>query len=293
MICSFTDGSIMFYIIDIDQKEKYNHTIKGIIYKYLIKAHFLSIINSIFLNNTDTGKNNGDISSTLIASTSSEQSIKIIDITNCNILNIYFEPKEDEDTSSQINNNNIINENNMNNNYIINKSFTNLFSNYFFTQSYKDAIKFSDNFILSEDLDNCSIEQLIFSYFENDKEKNMNTIRKVIEYSLEKNKNKKQHSLYIEKICNYFLGKNNNKNNEYQLIFEIEIDKDKIINILVNGLCFVESLLYIKHMSLGIDTFIQCLEKIKKSLYTKQLFQVTKIEKIIQYYKKNFNLINK
>ena len=33
-------------------------------------------------------------------------------------------------------------------------------------------------------------------------------------------------------------------------------------------------------MSLGIETFIQCLEKIKKSLYTKQLFQVTKIEKI-------------
>ena len=293
MICSFTDGSIMFYIIDIDQKEKYNHTIKGIIYKYLIKAHFLSIINSIFLNSTNTSKNNGDINSTLIASTSSEQSIKIIDITNCNILNIYFEPKEDEDTSNQIDNNNIINENNMNNNYVINKSFTNLFSNYFFTQSYKDAIKFSDNFILSEDLDNCSIEQLIFSYFVNDKEKNMTTIRKVIEYSLEKNKNKKQHSLYIEKICNYFLGKENNKNNEYQLIFEIEINNDKIINILVNGLCFVESLLYIKHMSLGIETFIQCLEKIKKSLYTKQLFQVTKIEKIIQYYKNNFNLINK
>ena len=79
----------------------------------------------------------------------------------------------------------------MNNNYVINKSFTNLFSNYFFTQSYKDAIKFSDNFILSEDLENCSIEQLIFSYFVNDKEKNMNTIRKVFEYSLEKNKNKK------------------------------------------------------------------------------------------------------
>ena len=34
------------------------------------------------------------------------------------------------------------------NNYVINKSFTNLFSNYFFTQSYKDAKKFSEIFNL-------------------------------------------------------------------------------------------------------------------------------------------------
>ena len=292
MICSFSDGSVMFYIIEIDKKEKYNYIINKIIYKYLIKAHYLPIINSIFINSNNYEEDSEEQNSFLFASTSSEQSLKIIDITNCNILNLYFEPqKEENENNGQISINNIINDNQISNdNYVINKSFTNLFSKYFFTQSYKEAKKFSEIFNLSEDLNNCPIEQLIFSYFVDNKEKNMTTVQKIIEYSIEKNNNKKQHLLYIEKICNFFMNKENKNNSEYNIIFEVEKDKDKIINNLVDGFCYVESLLYIKYMSLGLDEFIKCLEKIKKSIYTKQLFQVTKIEKIIQYYKNNFNI---
>ena len=285
MICSFSDGSVMFFVININKKEKYNYIIDKIIYKYLIKAHYLPIINSIFIHKNDG--NEKDITKTF-ASTSSEQCIKLIDISNCNILNLYFEPKKETET------NNII-DNNLNSNYVINKSFTNLFSNYFFTQSYKDAKNFFEIFNLSENINNCSIEQLIFSYYADNKEKNLINVQKIIEFCLEKNKNKKQHSLYNEKICNYFMNKENknNNNSEYNIIFEVEKDKDKMIDTLVNGYCYVESLLYIKYMFLGLNDFIQCLEKIKKSIYTKQLFQVTKIEKIIQYYKNNFNIINK
>ena len=286
MICSFSDGSIMYYILDIDKKDKNNYNINKLTYKYLIKAHFLSIINSIFINIYNNIEDNNSI---IFASTSSEQSIKIIDTNNCNILNIYFETKEKNETNiindNQINSN-IIN----NNNYIINKSFTNLFSNYFFIQSYKDAKNFFENFVLTEDLHDSSIEQMIYSYFKNNKEKNLYTIQKIIEFSIKKNKNMKQHSLYIEKICDYFSNKKNENNSEYLLIFDVEKDKDKIINTLVNGYCYVESLLYIKYMSLGLEEFIKCLEKIKKSIYVKQLFQVTKIEKIIQYYKNNYNI---
>ena len=53
----------------------------------------------------------------------------------------------------------------------------------------------------------------------------------------------------------------------------------------------MECLLYIKYKNLGLNVFIQTLEKIKKSIYLKQLIQAMKIEKIIQYYKNNFNII--
>ena len=293
LICSFSDGSVMFYIIDIDKKVKYCHIINKITYKYLIKSHYLSIGNSIFLDNTDKNEEEKEVyNSTLFANTSSEQSIKIIDVSNCNILNLYFFPEEEKTKdNNKASINNIINNSQINsNNYVINKSFTNLFSNYFFTQSYKDAKKFSEIFNLTEDINNSSLEQLIFSYYVDNKEKNLSTIQKVIEYVKEKNNNKKQHSLYIEKICDFFTNKENKKNSEYKTIFDIEKDKNIIIQNLINGFCYVESLLYIKYMSYGLDEFIQCLEKIKKSIYSKQLFQVTKIEKIIQYYK---NVLNK
>ena len=294
MICSFSDGSVMFYIIEIDKKEIYIHIIKKITYKYLIKAHYLSINNSIFINNIGNNiEKNENNNSTLFASTSSEQSIKITDVSNCNILNLYFTPEKHMNANNQFSSNNIINNYQINSkNYTINKSFTNLFSNYFFTQSYKEAKKFSEIFNLSEDINNSSIEQLIFSYFVDNQEKNLETVRKVIEYAMEKNNNKNQHSLYIEKICNFFMNKENQNNSENNIIFEIGKDKNVIINNLIDGFCYVESLLYIKYMSFGLDEFIKCLEKIKKSIYTKQLFQVTKIEKIIEYYKNNFNIIN-
>ena len=72
------------------------------------------------------------------------------------------------------------------------------------------------------------------------------------------------------------------------MIFTTEKDDDVIINTLIDFYCYVECLLYIKYKNLGLDKFIQCLEKIKKSIYIKQLFQANKIEKIIEYYKKNF-----
>lgn len=293
LICSFSDGSVMLYIIDIDKKVKYCHIINKITYKYLIKSHYLSIINSIFLDNTVKNEEEEEVyNSTLFASTSSEQSIKIIDVSNCNLLNLYFFPEKEQTKGNNKTsiNNKIINSQINLNNYVINKSFTNLFSNYFFTQSYKEAKKFSEIFNLTEDINNSSLEQLIFSYYVDNKEKNLLTIQKVIEYANEKNNNKKQHSLYIEKICDFFTNKENKKNSEYKTIFEIEKDKNIIIQILINGFCYVESLLYIKYMSFGLEEFIQCLEKIKKSIYSKQLFQVTKIEKIIQYYK---NVLNK
>ena len=291
MICSFSDGSVMYYSIDIDKRENNNYNINKITYKYLIKANFLSINSSIFISNNDN-KEEVNISP-LFACTSLEQSLKIIDITNCNILNIYFKPKESNgEEETNINDNNIENQINLknNSNFIINKCFTNLFSSIFFIQSYKEAKKFFENFVLIEDLYDCSIEQLIFSYFNNNKEKNFYTIKKIVEFALQKSKNMKQHQIYIDKVCDYFMDKKSENNSEYLLIFESEKDKDKIIDSLINGYCYVESLLYVKYMSLGLEEFILCLEKIKKSISTKQLFQVTKIEKIIQYYKKNFNI---
>ena len=70
----------------------------------------------------------------------------------------------------------------------------------------------------------------------------------------------------------------------------MEKDDNIIINTLIDFNCYVESLLYVKYENLGLEKFIQCLEKIKKSIYIKQLFQANKIEKIIEYYKKNFNI---
>ena len=290
MICSFSDGSVMYYSIDIDRKENNYYNINKIIYKYLIKANFLSINSSIFISNNDNKEEN---ISPLFACTSSEQSLKIIDISNCNILNIYFKPKESNgEEETNINDNISDNQINLknNNNFTINKCFTNLFSSIFFIQSYKEAKKFFENFVLIEDLYDCSIEQLIFSYFNNNKEKNFYTIKKIVEFAIQKSKNMKQHPIYIDKVCDYFMDKKSENNSENLLIFESEKDKDKIIDSLINGYCYVESLLYVKYMSLGLEEFILCLEKIKKSISAKQLFQVTKIEKIIQYYKKNFNI---
>ena len=279
MICSFNDGSVMYYIFDIDTKNQNNYIINKIIYKYQIKVNFLPINDSLFLNNININEGNNFF----FVTTSAEQSLKITDPSNCNILNINFKPK----TNNILNNNNIIVNQNVNNNYIINKSFTNLFSNYFFTQSTKEVKIFSDNFSLPENIYTCSIEVLIFSYF-NEEEKNKLSIKKIIEYAIIKNKNKKQDSEYIDEICDYFLQKEKTNN---KLIFNEEKNYKEIIDYLIEFFCYVECLLYIKYKNLGLNVFIQTLEKIKKSIYLKQLIQAMKIEKIIQYYKNNFNII--
>ena len=279
MICSFNDGSVMYYLFDIDTKNQNNYIINKIIYKYQIKVNFLPINDSLFLNKI----NNNEGNNFFFVTTSAEQSLKITDPSNCNILNINFEPK----TNSILNNNKIIVNQNVNNNYIINKSFTNLFSNYFFTQSTKEVKIFSDNFSLPENIYTCSIEVLIFSYF-NEEEKNKLSIKKIIEYAIIKNKNKKQDSEYIDEICDYFLQKEKTNN---KLIFNEEKNYEEIIDYLIEFFCYVECLLYIKYKNLGLNVFIQTLEKIKKSIYLKQLIQAMKIEKIIQYYKNNFNII--
>ena len=48
MICSFNDGSVMYYILDIDTKNQNNYIINKIIYKYLIKVNFLPINDALF-----------------------------------------------------------------------------------------------------------------------------------------------------------------------------------------------------------------------------------------------------
>ena len=270
MICSFSDGSIMYYILDIDKKNQKNYIINKIIYKYLIKVNFLLINDVLFINNiSNIEKNNFNF-----VTVSAEQSLKITDPSNCNILNINFFPNNGKNNS-------------LNKNYIINRSFTNIFSNYFFSQSIKDAKKFSENFFLPENINNTSIELLIYSYFNNE-EKNLLSIQKIIEYAINKTKNKKQNVEYIEEICDYFSNKGNINN---KLIFYLEEDNDIIIDCLIENYCYVECLIYIKYKNLGMNIFINCLEKIKKSIYIKQLFQASKIEKIIQYYKNNFNII--
>ena len=240
-----------------------------LIYKYLIKVNFLSINDALFINNIDNISENNYY----FATTSSEQSLKITDPSNCNILNINFMPNKSSIASSQ--------------NLNINKSFTNLFSNLFFTQSIKEAKKFSENFSLPDNITNeTSIEVLIYSYFQ-EEEKNLASVQKLIEYANNKIKIKKQNMQYIEEIVDFFSGKE--KHND-KLIFEIEKDNEKIIDILIEFYCYVECLLFIKYKNLGLEVFINSLEKIKKSIYTKQLFQATKIEKIIQYYKDKFNI---
>ena len=272
MICSFSDGSIMYYLIDVDMKTQNNYIINKIIYKYLIKVNFLSINEILFINKISDNNENNDY----FAATSSEQSLKIIDPSNCNILNINFKP----DSNPKINKT-------INNNIFINKSFTNLFSNIFFNQPIKEAKKFIENFCLTENINESSIEVLIYSYFNNDNAKNFASIQKIIEYAHNKIKIKKQSTPYIEEICDFFskVGSTNDK-----LIFQTEKDDDVIINTLIDFYCYVECLIYVKYKNLGLDKFIQCLEKIKKSIYIKQLFQANKIEKIIEYYKKNFNI---
>jgi hypothetical protein len=272
MICSFNDGAVMYYVLDIDTKNQNNYIINKIIYKYLIKVNFLSINDALFINNIDNISENNYY----FATTSSEQSLKITDPSNCNILNINFKP----------NKSNIVSSKNLNNS-IINKSFTNLFSNLFFTQSIKEAKKFSENFSLPDNITTeTSIEVLIYSYFQ-EQEKNLCSVQKIIEYANNKIKIKKQNMQYIEEIFDFFSGKE--KHND-KLIFGIEKDNDKIIDILIEFYCYVECLLFIKYKNLGLEVFINSLEKIKKSVYIKQLFQATKIEKIIQYYKDKFNI---
>jgi hypothetical protein len=280
MICSFSDGSIMYYVLDIDINNPDNYIINKIIYKYLIKVSFLSVNDAIFINNINNDEKNSN--NFLFATTSSEQSLKITNPTDCNILSIHFQP------NLKINSNNINTSLGLNNNYIINKSFTNLFSNYFFTQSTKEAKIFSDNFSLPEDINSSSIEVLLYSYFENNKEKNMDSVKIIIEYAIKKNKNKKENSKYIEEVSNFFTQKEQTDN---ILIFGVEKDLNIIMDSLINYNCYVECLLFIKYKNLGLNTFIQTLERIKKSIYIKQLFQATKIEKIIQYYKNKFNIV--
>lgn len=280
MICSFSDGSIMYYVLDIDENNPNNYIINKIIYKYLIKVSFLSVNDAIFINNINNDEKNSN--NFLFATTSSEQSLKITNPTDCNILNIHFQP------NLKINSNNINTSLGLNNNYIINKSFTNLFSNYFFTQSTKEAKIFSDNFSVPEDINSSSIEVLLYSYFENNKEKNMDSVKIIIEYAIKKNKNKKENSKYIEEVSNFFTQKEQTDN---KLIFGVEKDLNIIMDSLINYNCYVECLLFIKYKNLGLNTFIQTLERIKKSIYIKQLFQATKIEKIIQYYKNKFNIV--
>ena len=276
MICSFSDGSIMYYILDIDKKNQNNYIINKIIYKYLIKVNFLLINDAIFINN----ENNKTENNYSFVTTSAEQSLKIIDPSNCNILNINFKPNLKNKSNS-------FNIEQVNNNYIINKSFTNLFSNYFFTQSMKEAKIFSENFTLPDNINNTSMEVLIYSYF-NSEDKNISCINKIIEYARNKNKNKKESLEYIDEVCDYFSKKEKNNN---KLIFGKEKDDNDIIDDLIELYCYVECLLYVKYKNLGLNIFVQCLEKIKKSIYLKQIFQVTKIENIIQYYKANFNII--
>ena len=276
MICSFSDGSVMYYIINIDSKYPNNYIINKIIYKYLIKVNFLLINDAIFINN----ENNKTENNYSFVTTSAEQSLKIIDPSNCNILNINFKPNLKNKSNS-------FNIEQVNNNYIINKSFTNLFSNYFFTQSMKEAKIFSENFTLPDNINNTSMEVLIYSYF-NSEDKNISCINKIIEYARNKNKNKKESLEYIDEVCDYFSKKEKNNN---KLIFGKEKDDNDIIDDLIELYCYVECLLYVKYKNLGLNIFVQCLEKIKKSIYLKQIFQVTKIENIIQYYKANFNII--
>ena len=234
IMCSFSDGSIMYYNLDIDTRNQTNYIINKIIYKYLIKANFLSINNSIFINN--------NANNPLIASTSGEQSLKIIDITNCNILNINFEPKNSSEISQK--------KPSYYNNININKSFTNIFSNYFFSQPMREAKKFCDDFSLPNDINNSSIEVLIYSYFDNNENNNYISIQKIIEYAYNKNKNKKQVSQYIEDICDFFSKKGNiNKN----LIFDVEINDNIIINFLIENSCYVEALIFIKYKNLGLN----------------------------------------
>ena len=275
MICSFSDGSIMYYIIDITMNSQNYYVINKIIYKYLIKVNFLPINDALFINNISNNSENNYC----FVTTSAEQSLKITDPSNCNILNINFKPESNNSINQEISKD-----------IIINKSFTNLFSNLFFAQSTKEAKEFSENFSLPENMNNdISIEILLYSYFKDDKEKNLTSIQKIIEYANNKIKLKKQNTKYIEEICNYFSQKE--KNND-KLIFVFEKDYNKIIDALIEFYCYVECLLFVKYKNLGLDAFIQCLEKIKKSIYIKQLFQAIKIEKIIEYYKRNFNIIS-
>jgi hypothetical protein len=54
---------------------------------------------------------------------------------------------------------------------------------------------------------------------------------------------------------------------------------------------FIECLLYIKIKNLGIETFLNALEKIKYSLYLKQsIIQIIKIQKIIEVHLQFYNI---
>ena len=269
MITSFNDGSIMCYQIDIEKQKKDNYiTINKIIYKFFIKANFLLTTDSIFLLNDN-------FESFLLATTSLEQNLKILNTDKCNILNVSFYSEEQNISKNDVVNND--------NSFIMNKTFMNLFSEFFFSQSYIDAKKFWENFYVNPNIDENSIEQNIFSYYSNE-EKNILSVRNTINYA--KNKSIDKKNSYINKICDYFNGNVNSTDNN-KIIFDVENDRDKIINTLINDNLFIECILFIKYKSFGIEVLVDCLEKIKRAIFMKQLFQVTKLEKIIQYYKNN------
>ncbi len=239
---------------------------------YRIRTNFL-IINHIFFINEDS-----------FVVSSNELCLKIVSPKECILL----------DVKILSNNSNEI----LFKDLSLNKSFLNITSTLFFQQSLQNSKKFSDSFQLKNSLnEDDNFETYIFSFY-NNKQLNLDSSLKVIEYeksNLTQNNTNFNYLFFLYQYLINLILEQKNKiiefKKQFDLIYEKNLNNKKIINILLQNENFIECLLYIKIKNLGIETFLNALEKIKYSLYLKQsIIQIIKIQKIIEVHLQFYNI---
>lgn len=274
LIASLGDGVINVYTINNN---------KTLILLHQIKAHF-SLINSLELITTD--KEPGKYQ---IISISNDHSCKLWNCNECLLLNIHFNSSDSLPSKS--------------NDKFIPNYFTRITSLVLFQQTLLNSKLFvseiekymnkvneasllssiKENKIIFEDNTNSILEIMLFFYFKDEK-LNLISVYSLIMYEYNAQNKEKSNINKIQAHFNVLLKKIKEKIKIelFEKIEEETIDNRNYLNELIQNKCYIESLLYCKAFNLGIDTYVLCIENIKRNIYSKQLFQVTKLQKVIE-----------
>ena len=274
LIASLGDSLINVYTIDKN---------KSIILLHQVKAHF-SLINSLelIINDKETDEYQ-------IISISNDHSCKLWSCKECLLLNIHFNSSDSLEFQK-------------NGNFIPNY-FTRITSLVLFQQTLLNSKLFvseiekyinelnettllnsiKENKIIFEDNTNSILEIMLFLYFKDEK-LNLISVYSLIIYEYNAQNKGKSNINKAQAHYNILLKKIQEKIN-IELFEQIEketIDDSNYLKELLYNKCYIESLLFCKAFNLGIETYISCIEDIKRNIYNKQLFQATKLQKVIE-----------
>ncbi len=259
-----SDGIVNYFSLNLHQNI--------INFLYRIRTNFLIINHILFINEYS------------FVVSSNELCLKIFSPKECILLDVKI--------LSNISNEILIKD------ISLNKSFPNITSSLFFQQSLQNSKKFSDSFQLKNSLNgDDDFETYIFSYY-NNKQLNLDSSLKIVENeksNLTKNNTNFNYLFFLYQYLINLIFEQKNKiiefDKKFDLIYEKNFNNKKIINILLQNENFIECILYIKIKNLGIETFLNALEKVKYYLYLKQnIIQIIKIQKIIEVHLKYYNI---